>query len=275
MTMLETRPSEGKVARRGRWDWGVAAAAVAALVARWGRAVAGQPREDRAGGTGDPRRPGRWCSPSWWGCGRTSRTARGSGSSTPMAVSSTRTPRPATFGPRDPGRRRRPRAPPASGRRPTPEPETTRPARGTSATRSASAWTVRTPPPSRDGCAKASGSSSTWSGCRRATRRRSLGPRFPTEAARTVTSAPSSRGRGSRGDPAACCRSGPDRGRGAHLRPRRRRRRSADPDQRGLLTIVLGRVRRPSPGPAGRRLCPGLHQGRLDHGDPRRPPAAG
>ena len=32
MTLLETRPSEGKVARRGRWEWGVAAAAVAALV---------------------------------------------------------------------------------------------------------------------------------------------------------------------------------------------------------------------------------------------------
>ena len=32
MTLLETRPSEGKVARRGRWEWAVAAAAVAALV---------------------------------------------------------------------------------------------------------------------------------------------------------------------------------------------------------------------------------------------------
>jgi hypothetical protein len=32
MTLLETRPSEGRTPRRGRWEWGVAAAAVAALV---------------------------------------------------------------------------------------------------------------------------------------------------------------------------------------------------------------------------------------------------
>lgn len=32
MTLLETRPSEVQVARRGRWEWSVAAAAVAALV---------------------------------------------------------------------------------------------------------------------------------------------------------------------------------------------------------------------------------------------------